>query len=128
MPWWAYAYLIAFALVTIAGVSDDLKRPNKVIYIGGEIVSAIFVIVFVVGFFQVSVGSSLGIIVFPMLVIGMFHELMAAKRAMDAEKCDPEFTKRELLYLKNIGLILGNLFIVPGYVFGLMVGLRNVGL
>ncbi|MDH5232761.1 MAG: hypothetical protein OEZ58_03335 [Gammaproteobacteria bacterium] len=128
MPWWAITYLVIFVLFTIAGIADDLKRPNKVIYIGGETVTAIFVTIFIVGFFQESFGAALGIFVFPMLILGVFHEFMAAKRTMDAEIEDPEFSEKENIYLSNLGLILGNLFIVPGYVFGLMLGLRNVGL
>jgi hypothetical protein len=128
MPWWAIAYLVVFMLATIAGVFDDLKRPNKLRFIGGEILSASFVILFVVGYFQESLGKELGIYVFPMLAIGMTHELMAATRTMAEESKDPNFTKKELVILNNIGLLLANIFIVPGYVFGLMLALRNVGL
>jgi len=63
-----------------------------------------------------------------MILAGVAHELLAAKRAMEETSEDPELSNKELLYLNNIGLLVGNLFIVPGYVFGLMMGLRNVGL
>ena len=128
MPWWANIYLTIFIMLTIGGIADDLKRPNKFRYIGGEIITAIFVITFMFGFFNKSIGDSLGALAFPMLLIGVAHELMSAKRTMDEEKNNNEFTKKELFYLNNMGLLLGNLFIVPGYVFGLMVGIRNVGL
>ena len=128
MPWWAIVYLVIFILFTVAGVFDDLKRPNKLRFIGGEILSAFFVGLFVVGYFQESLGMDLGIYVFPMLVIGIAHELMAAKRTMAEESKDPDFSGKELAVLNNIGLFLANIFIVPGYVFGLMLGLRNIGL
>ncbi len=128
MPWWAIAYLVVFILATIAGIFDDLKRPNKLRFIGGEILSVSFVILFVLGYFQDGFGEELGIYVFPMLIIGVVHELMAANRAIVEESKDPNFTKKELVILNNIGLLLANIFIVPGYVLGLMLGLRNVGL
>ena len=128
MPWWAIVYLIIFILLTIGGISEDLNRPNKVRYIGGEIVTAIFVATFIVGFFYKDIGDEIGILVFPMLAVGVIHELLSAKRTMDEESNDSEFTKNELFYLNNISLLTANLFIVPGYVFGLMVGMRNVGL
>lgn len=128
MPWWANTYLIAFVLLTILGIEGDLKRPNRAFYIGGEIVTAAFVIIFVYGYFYPKIGSQLGFYAFPMLAIGVAHELFAAKRTMDEESEDPELSENELFYLNNIGLLLANLFIVPGYVFGFMVGMRNVGL
>ena len=128
MPWWAIAYLVVFILATIAGVFDDLKRPNKLRFIGGEIVSAVFVVLFIVGYFQESLGEELGVYVFPMLVIGVIHELMAANRTLAEESKDPNFTEKELGNLNNIGLLLASILIVPGYVFGLMLGLRNIGL
>ena len=128
MPWWANVYLTIFIILTIGGISEDLGRPNKIRYIGGEIITAIFVVTFMLGFFDKSIGDSLGFLVFPMLLIGVTHELLSAKRTMDEEKNNNKFTKKELFYLNNTGLLLGNLFIVPGYVFGLMVGMRNVGL
>jgi len=128
MPWWAIAYLVVFILATIVGIFDDLKRPNKLRFIGGEILSVSFVILFVVGYFQEGFGKELGIYVFPMLIIGVVHELMAANRAIVEESKDLNFTKKELVILNNIGLLLANILIVPGYVLGLMLGLRNVGL
>lgn len=128
MPWWVIVYLVVFILFTVAGVFDDLKRPNKLRFIGGEILSAFFVVLFVVGYFQENLGIDLGIYVFPMLIVGVVHELMAAKRTMDEESNDPDFSGNELAILNSIGLLLANFFIVPGYVFGLMLGLRNIGL
>ena len=128
MPWWAIAYLVIFVLATIAGVFDDLKRPDKLRFIGGEIVSAIFVVLFVVGYFQESFGKELGVYVFPMLFVGIVHELMAANRTLTEKSKDQKFTEKELIVLNNLGLLLANIFIVPGYVFGLMLGFRNIGL
>ena len=128
MPWWAIAYLVVFILTTIAGVFDDLKRPHKLRFIGGEIVSSVFVVLFVVGYFREGFGKELGVYVFPMLVFGIVHEFMAANRILAEEAKNPDFTEKELVILNNMGLFLANIFIVPGYVFGLMLGLRNVGL
>ena len=128
MPWWAAVYLVALVIFTIGGVFDDLERPNKVRYISGEIITAIFVLLFVTGYFYEGIGNALGIYAFPMLIAGVAHELFSAKRTMEEESKNSEYSERELFYLNNIGLLLANLFIVPGYVFGLMVGLRNVGL
>ena len=94
----------------------------------GVCITLVFVIIFIFGFFKRDFGNTLWVYVFPMLILGVVYEILAAKRVMDAEKNDPELSEKEEFYLHNIGLILGNLFIVPGYVFGLMVGLRNVGL
>jgi hypothetical protein len=128
MPWWAVAYLTIFVIFSIAGIFDDLDRPNKIRYISGEIITAIFVFTFITGYYYEDIGDVLGMYVFPMLIVGVAHELFSAKRTLQDESKNPEYTERELFYLNNIGLLLANLLIVPGYVFGLMVGLRNTGL
>ncbi|MBL4607749.1 MAG: hypothetical protein JKY01_07975 [Pseudomonadales bacterium] len=128
MPWWAITYLTIFILLTIGGIFDDMNKPKRVSYISGEIIGAIFVTIFMLGYFNENIGNSLGLLVFPMLIIGVAHELFSAKRTMDEEARNNEYTKKELFYLNNLGLLFTNIFIVPGYVFGLMVGLRNVGL
>ena len=125
MPWWSYLYLGLFALATIGGVADDWRRPHRVFFVAGEIVSVIFVGVFVAAFFHPSLAQALGWLIFVMLGAGMVYELSAAQRVMNEHKHDSRFTEKENSVLNNVGLLLGNLFIVPGYVFGLAAGLRN---
>ena len=129
MPWWAYLYLGLYVLLTFGGIADDMRRPNRVLFISGEVISAIFVILFVVAFFLPSLAAMLGFSIFVMVGLGMVYELIAAQRVLRAHEQhpDPELTPRDAALLNNFGLILGNLFVVPGYVFGLMAGLRNAG-
>ena len=125
MPWWAYTYLAVFILSTMAGVSDDMKRPHKFAFITGEVVSAIFVCVFIYAFFNLELASKLGSFIYIMVGLGMCYEIIAAARVAQDHKSDSEFTEKENVVLNNIVLVLGHLFIVPGYVFGLMAGLRS---
>ena len=120
MPWWAYIYLLIFILSTIAGIADDMKRPHKIIFISGEIISTVFVVVFISAFFDSALASSLGDMVLLMFFIGVIYELAAANRVMEDQKDDPELSERENAILNTVGLILANLIIVPGYAFGLL--------
>ena len=128
MPWWAFIYLGLFVLTTIAGVSEDLERPHKWFYIPGEFVCAIFVCIFVVTFFYEDVASYFGAAIFLMVGTGVIFEFAAAKRVIDDNKEDSEFTEKENAILNDIGMLLGNLFIVPGYVFGFMAGINQVSM
>ena len=128
MPWWAYLYLSIYWLLTFGGVSDDMQRPYKGIFITGEIVTAIFVTTFVAAYFYAELAQQLGIYIFAMLISGFVYELVAVQRVIDDNKKDPDFSAKELLYLNNLGLVLGHLLIVPGYVFGLMAGIQNASL
>lgn len=129
MPWWAYLYLALLLLATIGGISDDMRRPYKEFFISCELVSAVFVVFFMTAYFHASVAAMLGASIFVMFALGMVYEFISAHRTLSEHdrNPDPELTPREAVVLKNLGLILGNLFIVPGYVFGLMAGLRYAG-
>lgn len=129
MPWWAYLYLALFVLLTIAGVSDDLRRPHRALFISGEVFSAAFVVLFVAAYFYPVIASTLSHSIFVMVGLGMAYEIVAAHRVVREHELnrDSELSPGETAVLNNLGLFLGNLFVVPGYVFGLMAGLRNAG-
>lgn len=79
------------------------------------------------GYFEPSIGAALGASVFPMIVIGIVHECMAAKRTIESGLADSSGSDRESAVLTRAGLLLGAVFIAPGYLFGLLLGLRNLG-
>ena len=128
MPWWAYLYLSIYWLLSFGGIYDDMQRPHKATFITGELLSAIFVTIFVAAYFYNEIARQLGKYIFVMLFFGFIYELVAVQRVINDNKHDPEFNEKELFYLNNISLISGNLFIVPGYVFGLMAGISNTNL
>ncbi len=127
MPWWAYTYLAIFILSTVAGVSDDLRRPHKFAFISGEIISTVFVCIFIYAFFNSELANTLGNIIYVMVGLGACYEIIAAARVAKDHKNDSEFTEKENIVLNNISLVLGHLFIVPGYVFGVMAGFHSAG-
>ena len=108
-------------MLTLSGVAYDMQRPHKFIFITGELVSAIFVSTFVAAYFVSDVGDRIGNYIIIMLVVGVVFELAATQRTINDNKEDDELSDKELFYINNICLIVGHLFIVPGYVFGLMV-------
>ena len=128
MPWWAYTYLAIFIMLSIGGIYDDLKRNHRTIHVAGGLVSAVFVVIFVTGYFYHNLGNSLGIYAFLMLVVGVLFELYSAKRDLAVESANHEMINAQNQHLNNYALVVGDLIIVPGYMFGFMVGLRNVGL
>ena len=126
MPWWASLYLVVFILSTVAGVSEDLHRPHKIFFVIGEFVAALFVYIFVVAFFDPAVAELFGRALFVMVGLGVLFEVTAARRVIFDNKNDPNFSKDEKAILNNVGVSLGNIFIVPGYLFGVMAGLNHV--
>ena len=121
-------YLALFWLLTLSGIPYDMQRPYKHILITGEIFSAIFVSIFVTAYFNSDIGDIIGNYIIVMLIVGFIVELFGAQRAINDNKEDPDLSKKELFYINNICLVLGHLFVVPGYVFGLMVGIQHASL
>ncbi len=127
MPGWAIGYLVIFFLITAGGIYEDLQRPYPLRWIGGEILTACFIFLFVLGYFESNLGETLGIYVFPMLIISLFHEWTAAKRTLEDAK-DSDLSRKESAVLHAVGGSLIILSLAPGYLLGFLLGLRNIGL
>ena len=128
MPWWAYAYIAFFLLLSIYGIFDDLHKRNKVVHIGGAIASTTFVVLFVVGYFYSNIGNTLGLYVFLMLAIGVLYEFASIKRDLADVSLEHNLSEKQSSYINFFTMVIVDVIVVPGYVFGLMIGLRNANL
>ncbi|CAA0117760.1 Uncharacterised protein [Halioglobus japonicus] len=118
MPWWAIGYLIVVLLLTIGAVYDDLGKENASLFVIGNLASYLFVFGFVWSFFVPEVASFLGMLVFPMLVVGIAFEFYSTH--VDIEEAEDLSRNQKLAVM-----LVVNLIVVPGYVFGILVGIRN---
>jgi len=128
MPLLAYIYIGTLITFTVTGVLDDIKRSNNRPYIGLEIASALFIILFVAGFFIPSIGTTVGILTLPMLTFGLLYEFLSKKNSMGDEYRHKELTIEQYAIAKNIGFGICAMVIAPGYVFGIMLTMRNINL
>ena len=118
MPWWAIVYLVAIFLLTIGAVHDDLDKENSKFFVSGSLASCLFIFSFVWAFFVPEVGIFLGSLVFPMLFLGIAFEFYSTH--LDLKEHQDLSSKVQFFVV-----LVVNLLVVPGYVFGFIVGLRH---
>ena len=127
MPWWAFLYLLVFVALTIWGYLDDWRRPNRVFFIAGETISAIFVVFCVVAYFDEIFGEYVGPWILLVASVGMVFEFIALQRVIGDSEHDDELSDKVNKRLDDAGVILVGIFILPGYVCGIVIGLRTIG-
>ena len=125
MPWWAFLYLGAFVLLGIGGITDDLSKPNKAFHVVGGILTTVFGVLFVSGYYYEGVRELIYSFILPMLVIGFIFELISAKR--DLSEMDYDLSETEERWVKFLSMVGVNLITVPAYAFGIMVFLNGEG-
>lgn len=121
LPWWAAGYLMVLLSFSVAGLINDLKHhPAGCV---GSVMSLAFVFVFVIGYFHAPLAQHFGLLMLPMVVIGVAWEFTQAVqdtgRAEEELEKENDLDENEKTFLLNMATALNALLIVPGYVFGL---------
>lgn len=119
IPWFAYIYLFIYGLLAIAGCFDNYRSRYKLWQQIIAILSSIFVVIYVVGFFHYRFGFTLRWFIIPMLLVGIsweFHEISTDLRLINNNK---EISPSERGAIYYLTLVITNIIIIPGYLAGI---------
>ncbi len=129
MPWWASGYLLIVLGLFLAGFFTEKPRTHHEFI--GSAMSLFSICTFVVCFFNPEVFQLFGLLVIPMVLIGIYWEFIRAvqetsyAREMLSEEGD--LSKGEQDFLLNVAIGFNAMIVVPGYVAGVILSLRAVG-
>lgn len=122
MPWWAGLYLLVALIVFAMSWSVDAARTHNNVVASS--LSLFTICVSVLGFFNQEIAGFLGLMIIPMVAIGIYWEYTRSMRetvlAQNMLDEDPELSDQEKETLLNVAMIFNGLIIVPGYVTGLI--------
>jgi len=118
MPWWAILYIIVFTILLIGGIFDDIQKQNKPWYVAGNILTGIFVIVFVVAFYNKNLAEFIDWIIIPMLITGIIWEFYSSTKEISEFAQDTELSNIEKKWISYFSLIIVDLLTIPGYIAG----------
>lgn len=130
LPWWAWIYLIiALAVFALSWTIEEMRSHNNVI---SSSLSLFTICICVVGFYNPQIPEFLGLLLIPMVAIGIYWEFtrveVEKKIARSMLDQDLELTDDERDFLLNIGLVFNALIIAPGYIMGLVLCFNVLGL
>ena len=130
LPWWAGGYLFAlmFLFVLSFMLDDDGRSFNRIV---SSAFSVFSIHIFVVGFFNDFILDSIGYLIIPMFLIGVFWEYTRAnietKRAEEELAKELELSAEERDLFLTIAMGFNAIVIVPGYVAGFLLCFRVLG-
>jgi hypothetical protein len=124
IPWPAYIYLCIFAIVAIAGHIDNYRSQYKWWQQITAVGSSIFVLLYVIGFFNGELGSFLKSFIIPMLLIGIPWEFYEIYKDLNSMANDKSLSSKESDLISTITLIITDLIVVPGYLAGIALAYR----
>ncbi len=129
LPWWGWVYLIFVLVMFIAGLF--VKDAPDISELSSSIFSLFSICIFVVGFSNAYVTQFLGVFIVPMAVIGIYWEFTRAVRETGRAQNDllveKSLSEEERAMLLNIAIGLNALVVVPGYVMGIVLSFRVIG-
>lgn len=130
LPWWASGYLLIVLGLYVAGLFTDKPRSQHDII--GSAMSLFSICTFVICFFNADIAALFGLLVIPMSLMGVYWEFRQAvqessyAREMLADEGDLDEDEQD--FLLNIAIGFNALIVVPGYLAGVIVSLRALGL
>ena len=130
LPWWATTYLVIVFGLYVAGVFSEKKRSHHEVI--GSAMSLFSICTFTLCFFNTDLAKLFGLLVVPLTVLGIYWEFTRAveetsyARKMLAEEGD--LTEGEQDFLLNMAVGFNALIIVPGYLAGVILSARAMGL
>ncbi len=129
MPWWGWGYLLFVLAMFIASfMAEDPRSRHEII---GSTLSLFTICTFVVGFFNFFVAEFLGVMLLPMLAVGVYWEftrsLSEIKRAQILLEGEKDLSDEERGLLLNVAMIFNAVVVVPGYVMGLVLCAEFIG-
>lgn len=134
MPWWAWGYLMLVSATFIVGCFIEPQTVSRRVYRNILIASccSLFCIcVFVTGVFNPQSVRVFGPMIVPMTLVGIFWEFTKAVNEtriaeLELEK-ETDLSDDEQKFLLNLAIGFNAVLVVPGYVAGLVLSARILG-
>ncbi len=105
-------------------LDEDADRAKRIV----SIFSLLSICVCVSGFFNPVIAGFLGLLLVPIVVMGLYWEFVQAVRdtskAQEEIEKDQELDEWERNALLNVGIALNAALVVPGYMFGVLICAR----
>ena len=131
LPWWAALYLAAvIGLFFLSFVSKRSDRKSSEII--SSALSVVTICVFVIGYFNLPIVNMLGFLMLPMTAVGLWWEFTRAvketARAQEELGKESDLSDSEQSFLLNTAIGVNALLVVPGYMTGVILSCRVLGI
>lgn len=120
LPGWVVLYVVVLAVVSGAGVSDDLRDRRPLWYVAAGTLSGFASVLLVVAYWLPGPAASLGSLLAALLIFAIAFDLGSALVDLRSMKESGEFSGR----VPQIATALVLLLFAPAYALGLLVVLR----
>ncbi|MCU7845945.1 MAG: hypothetical protein KZQ93_19095 [Candidatus Thiodiazotropha sp. (ex Monitilora ramsayi)] len=127
VPWWGYAYLITFFVISALGGLDELDRKNGWLWIAGDAFTYIIIVICVISFANEWVAKSIGIWLLLLVLVGVIFDFISSLRTLKLTSLEEDFSKLENEIVRMVGMTLGAVFILSGYTLGILAWLKVRG-
>ena len=124
LPWWGSLYLAVLALLTFAGIIEELKKPGGRLYALGTFITLSIVVAFVFGYFRPEIGEMIGFFSIPLLFIVLFYDFVLSRRNLVIGS--KNFLKPTDHVTSRMDLLTASLIVAPGYVAGFVILYRSI--
>ena len=124
LPWWGSLYLAVLALLTFAGIIEELKKPGGRLYALGTFITLSIVVAFVFGYFRPEIGEMIGFFSIPLLFIVLFYDFVLSRRNLVIGS--KNFLKPTDQVTSRMDLLTASLIVAPGYVAGFVILYRSI--
>lgn len=117
VPWWGYLYLAVLALLAIAGIIEELKKPGGALYAVGTFATLLIIVAFVCGYFIASVGDAIGLLCLPMLLVALSYDFFLSGRNLIIGS--KHFGEPMEEVKSRMDLMTATIIVTPGYLAGI---------
>lgn len=130
MPAWAWCYLVFCVLLFAVGATaDKLRSRNHLI---SSALSLFCICLCVTGFFNENIQNLFGYSIIPLVCMGIFWEFSRAVRetklAEEELENEGDLSEKERSILLTLAIGFNGIVVVPGYVAGILLSFRIIGL
>ena len=116
MPWWVWLYVAVVALLTVAGILEELKSGSKLHPLGTAL-SLASMIGCIAAAFIAEIASLLGLGVILLLAFVLLYDFWLSKKNLDL---NPEaFWSNQPSVHSRMDILSATLIVAPGYLAGL---------
>jgi len=124
LPWWGYFYIAVLGLLSFAGIIEELKKLDGKLHALGTFTSLVIVVVFVFGYFNSEVSSTIGLFSIPLLLFVVLYDFFLAGR--DLMVGSKDFLKPVGDVKSRMDLLTATLIVAPGYLVGFVISYRAI--
>lgn len=124
MPWWGIAYLCVLVTLLIAGCWDNFRSAYCWWMQILGLSSAAFSILFVVAYFDQSIGDLIGYAIVPMIAMVVGWDVYELNRDLADLRRSDDMPERSQSRFEHLVVAIVGVVVIPAYLAGLAVAFR----